>query len=416
MPPTHAGSIKVLALILQAEPSTTLCAGSACVLLPTRQDEGECCMAPRVPGSQLASTFTEEEIVASFLKAQEAAVLEIADQGLISLARLVETRAIDVAPKFQRRDRWDAEKQSRLVESFLTNIPVPPVYLAEDVAQLGSYAVIDGKQRLTAISVYFSDKLTLRGLTRLQHLNGLRYSQLPVAVQNALGMKNLRITTLLRQSSEELKHEVFLRLNTGGEVLNPQEIRNVAYRGRLNDLVFELAEHPFLRHQFKVVPPSSPNYRQMTDAEFVLRFFTLSTAWRSFRGGLREALDKFMLDNRFADEDLLASLESSFRAAIETAEAIWGLQAFKRPGRDQAIAGMYDAQMIALAELPSDSHQQLIRRREDVRRRVSALFDEEEFEEAVRRGTNTPSRLKYRTERLLEVLRDVAAGTGNLDG
>src|SRR5664280_35037 len=172
--------------------------------------------------------------IIDFVNAQQAAVLEIADQGLISLAQLVESRAIDVAPSFQRRDRWDAGKQSLLIESFLTNIPVPPVYLAEDVAQLGSYAVIDGKQRLTAISLFFSDKLVLRGLTRLERLNGLKYSQLPIEIRNPLGMKNLRITTLLRQSSEDLKHEVFLRLNTGGEILNAQEIRNVAYRGALN--------------------------------------------------------------------------------------------------------------------------------------------------------------------------------------
>src|SRR5690606_24404240 len=106
----------------------------------------------------------------------------------------------------------------------------------------------------------------LRGLTRLTGLNGRRYSQLPEPIKNALGMKNLRITTLLRQSKEDLKHEVFIRLNTGGEVLNAQEIRNVAYRGPLNDLIYSLAENEFLRRQFKVLP-GSPSYRQMTDAE-----------------------------------------------------------------------------------------------------------------------------------------------------
>jgi len=365
-------------------------------------------MAPRPTKTAKSDADREAAIVSSFLAAQQAAVLEIADQGLISLARLVETRAIDVAPKFQRRDRWDAEKQSLLIESFLTNIPVPPVYLAEDIAQLGSYAVIDGKQRLTAISVYFADKLVLRGLTRLGQLNGLRYSQLPVPVQNALGMKNLRITTLLRQSSEELKHEVFLRLNTGGEVLNPQEIRNVAYRGPLNDLVFTLAENPFLRRQFKVIPPLSPNYRQMTDAEFVLRFFALATSWRDFRGGLREAMDRFMLENRFADDDRLGRLERSFLSAIETAEAIWGDEAFKRPGRDQALAGMYDAEMIALAQLRDDQRKVLVQRRGEVQQEVNELFNQVDFEEAVRRGTNTPSRLKYRTEALLDVLAAVS--------
>ena len=118
----------------------------------------------------------DDERISEFVRAQQGAVLEIADQGLLSLASLVDTGAVDVSPKFQRRDRWDAEKQSLLVESFLTNIPVPPVYLAEDVARLGSYAVIDGKQRLTAISRFFANKLVLRGLTRLPTLNGALHS------------------------------------------------------------------------------------------------------------------------------------------------------------------------------------------------------------------------------------------------
>lgn len=205
---------------------------------------------------------SDSDLIAQFKLAQEAAVLEIADQGLFTLANLVESGAIDVAPQFQRRDRWDAERQSLLIESFLTNIPVPPVYLAEDSASIGSYAVIDGKQRLTAIASFFEDRLMLRGLTRLTDLNGRRFATLPEPIRVSLGMKNLRITTLLRQSSEDLKHEVFLRLNTGGEVLNAQEIRNVAYRGPLNNLVYELAENDFLRTQFKVTPPQSPAYRQ----------------------------------------------------------------------------------------------------------------------------------------------------------
>src|SRR5215217_541665 len=122
--------------------------------------------------------------VEAYVRAQEGAVLEVADQGLLTLASLVDSGAIDIAPTFQRRDRWDAHKQSLLIESFLTNIPVPPVYLAEDVARMGNYAVIDGKQRLTSIAMFFRDGLPLRGLTRLPMLVGLRYSELPQGVRN----------------------------------------------------------------------------------------------------------------------------------------------------------------------------------------------------------------------------------------
>jgi hypothetical protein len=345
--------------------------------------------------------------VDSFRKAQDAAILEVADQGLLTLANLTSSGAIDISPNFQRRDRWNPEKQSKLIESFLSNIPVPPVYLSEDSEVLGSYAVIDGKQRLTSISSFFAGELVLRGLDRLPMLNGLKYNQLPSEIRNPLGMKSLRTTTLLRQSDPDLKHEVFLRLNTGGEILNAQEIRNVAYRGPTNDLVNELAENRFLRRQLKVVPPSSPAYRQMVDAEFVLRFLTLAQNWQKFRGDLRGAFDHFMQRNRFPRTDELDAYRHKFNACITSAEAIWGNWAFKRPGRDQALAGLYDAQMVALSELNIGSHELLIRRREIVVSRTDKLFKDARFDEAVRTGTNTPARLRERIIAMIDSLNSV---------
>ncbi len=350
----------------------------------------------------------EDALIAEFVSAQDGAVIEIADQGLVSLARLVETGSIDVSPRFQRRDRWGSDKQALLIESFLANIPVPPVYLAEDQGKLGSYAVIDGKQRLTAISDFLNDRLQLKGLTRLPSFNGLRHADMPLAIQNSLGMKSLRITTLLRQSSDELKHEVFLRLNTGGEILNAQEIRNVAYHGPLNDLIYELAENHFLRSQFKVRPKSSPAYRKMTDAEMVLRFFALSAGWHSFAGGLRLELDRFMWTNRLPEEQRLTELRRSFERCIDTAGRVWGDQAFKRPGRDQSIAGLYDAQMIALHELSDASHERLVANAKKVANASNGLFDDPDFEDAVRTATNTPSKLRHRTNVMLDSLRSHA--------
>ncbi len=343
----------------------------------------------------------------AFRRAQEAAVLEVADQGLATLADMVAAGAIDVSPRFQRRDRWDPVRQSRLIESFLINLPVPPVYLAEDSTSIGSYAVIDGKQRLTAISSFFSGELLLRGMDRFPELNGMRSTTLPPGIRSALGMKSLRVTTLLRQSGEDLKHEVFLRLNTGGEVLNAQEIRNVAYRGRLNDAIYQLAENPFLRRQFKVIPPSSPAFRNMSDAEYVLRFLTLREDWQRFSGGLRSAMDLFMASNRFLETSEIEALKTSFTRSIEAAEAIWGEDAFKRPGRDQALAGMYDAEMLSLSTMTSHELSRAIQGASAVRTATTELFEDPEFDESVRRATNTPERLRYRVEALVRVLRGI---------
>ncbi|WP_022927773.1 DUF262 domain-containing protein [Patulibacter americanus] len=351
----------------------------------------------------------DDAIVMRFREAQEAAVLEVADQGLLTLASLVASGAIDVAPSFQRRDRWDTHRQSLLIESLLSNIPVPPVYLAEDAARMGSYAVIDGKQRLTSISAFFSDELQLRGLSRFPVLNGYRYSDLPDGVRNPLGMKSLRVTTLLRQSDEALKHEVFLRLNTGGEVLNAQEIRNVAYRGPLNDLIVSLGENVFLRKQFKVEPPNSQAYRQMMDVEFVLRFFMLSETWRTFSGGLRDELDRFMAERRFAAASELEPLRRRFEDAMADAQAIWGDRAFKRPGRDQALAGLFDAEMIGLVALSPKQRKALRSKAAEVVQATDALFADPDFDENVRRATNTPQRLRDRTNSMIEALSRVAS-------
>jgi len=76
-------------------------------------------------------------------------VTSVVDFNLHSFSDLVETRGIDLSPTYQRRNRWQADRQSRLIESFLMNVPVPPVFLNED--QYGQYSVIDGKQRLMRI-------------------------------------------------------------------------------------------------------------------------------------------------------------------------------------------------------------------------------------------------------------------------
>src|SRR5262245_38143084 len=83
---------------------------------------------------------------------------------------------IKLNPDFQRRDRWDEKRQSRLIESLIMNVPIPPVFLGED--EYGQYVVLDGRQRLTAISDFLNNDLELRNLQVWDELNGKRYADL----------------------------------------------------------------------------------------------------------------------------------------------------------------------------------------------------------------------------------------------
>jgi len=352
-----------------------------------------------------------EKIVDRFSKAQDRLVLQASDLSLETIANMVENGAIDLEPQFQRRQRWDKSQQSSLIESFLLNVPVPPVYLAED--DYGNYSVIDGKQRITSIHAFIRNDLKLTGLEAFDLIEGMRFESLPTPLRNALTVRPyLRVITLLRQSDPELKYEVFSRLNKGGEQLVAQEIRNVAYRGELNDMIYELAENEFLRRQLKIKSEKSSAYQKMEDAEMVLRFLMLRDEWDEFSGSYRQSMDNFMLEHRNDSVEQLEDYRDAFEASLHACKEIWRNRAFKRPDergwRNQMLTGMYDAQMIACARSSDDVILQAIDKSSEVIAMTRSLFEQDEdFEMAVRRATNTPQRVEYRIEKIYELLHSV---------
>jgi hypothetical protein len=349
------------------------------------------------------------ELLRRFNEAQSQLVIQTADLPLGTLAGMVESRAIDLEPTFQRRERWSSDKQSALIESFLINVPVPPVYLSEEAS--GRYTAIDGKQRLRAIADFISDRFRLRKLERFTEAEGYTFSEFPEEVRNTLYLRPyLRVVTLLRQTDPALKYEVFLRLNRGGEILNPQEIRNVAFRGALNDAIYELARSPFLRQQLKIENDNAAAFRKMDDAEYVLRFLTLSSSVH-FRGSLVNEMNGFMAENQDVDLGRIGQYRELFAETLGRCAEIWGDLAFKRPEndgwRDQFLAGMYDAQMLAVSKLADGVFERSARKRDRVIAGTRDLFGDPRFEEAVRTGTNTPQRIEYRVNRVLELVKNI---------
>tara|TARA_R110002096_G_scaffold173781_6_gene348619 strand:+ start:44272 stop:45267 length:996 start_codon:yes stop_codon:yes gene_type:complete len=327
--------------------------------------------------------------------------------SLETIAKMVSSDAIDIRPKYQRRERWGTDRQTALIESFLLNIPIPPVYLSED--DFGVYSVIDGKQRITAIASFLNDGLRLQGLETFKELDGFTFANLPGELKNALRVRPyLRVVTLLKQSDPQLKYEVFTRLNKGGEPLNSQEIRNVIFRGNLNDTVVKLAKNGFLCRQLKIKNEKSAAYQKMQDVEFVLRFLTFQNIWTNFSGDYRRSMDKFMSKNQDCSDSQIHKLSKLFLKSINGCEKIWGDAAFKRPQatgwRDQMLAGMYDAQMIAISELDEDTLSRAFRRRKQIVRSTREAFDDPKFEDAVRTATNTPAKLELRVNRIVDLL------------
>lgn len=356
-----------------------------------------------------------EKILKRFLLAQDSLVYQTADLSLGSLAGMMSpgtagTAAINLDPDFQRRERWSPEKQSGLIESFLLNVPVPAIYLAED--EYGKYSVVDGKQRLTAIRAFMAENLELRALDKFTELENKSFDGLPEPLQNALNIRPyVRVVTLLKQSDPALKFEVFTRLNRGGEPMLPQELRKVAYRGSLSDLIFSLSGTPFLREQLKITSDESPAYKNMEDAEYVLRYFALRNSWQTFSGSLRGELDGYMAKNQHIKPAGIKTLREDFIRSVDACRQIWKEYAFKRHTgtgwRSQFLAGMYDAEMLAASELTKSQLATAVSKSGAAVKRTAALFENAEFEKSVRQGTNTPSFVRNRVKSVIEMLRSL---------
>lgn len=309
---------------------------------------------------------------------------------------------IDTSPSYQRRLRWPRKKRARLIESFLLNIPVPPVYLFE--RDYNEYEVIDGRQRLETIREFLTNNFALTGLEYWSELNGKRINDLPTVLQKGLLRRSLPAVVLLAETKDSEKDEIdirrvlFDRLNTGGISLNAQELRNALYPGPLNALLIKLARtEPFTTAW--MIPPYRPGeddepyealakntlFKSLADAELVLRFFALRDAIQNDRrGSLLRILDRFMKANALITVEVQEEFREEFINLLSRLVSVFDQKPFRIPKTNRPSRPLYDALMVALSQNPKldiESDADGIRQRLN-----SALIDPVNYDILVGRG------------------------------
>jgi hypothetical protein len=340
------------------------------------------------PKEKLAKV-TDAEINERYARGEGRIVIETNREKLPGfVGSLKQSNYMDLRPFYQRRPRWSPEKQSLLIESFIMNIPVPPVFLYEK--EYNSYEVMDGQQRITALRDFYAGEFELVGLKQWPEINGRDYQTLPEKIQAGLDRRSITSIVLLKESTTDedeassLRETVFERLNTGGVELTRQEIRNALYRGRMNNMIDRLSRLPkfraawgvpqYVENEVDITPDllELPIYAKMEDVELVLRFFALRHA-AHYRNGMQGFLDLYMRKAAtFTDADI-AVLERQFIDTLELASDVYGdllFRPFDAAGNDwapKAQKAYYDAVMVGMSNF--------LPRAADVRAKVAAIRD-----------------------------------------
>lgn len=251
-------------------------------------------------------------------------VIEKNDRSFSELSRWYKSGRLIVDPEWQRKYVWERPRASKLIESILIDVPIPVIYLAKN--DEGRYEVIDGLQRLTSVFRFFDNEYPLTGLEIVRDLNGLHFKDLPERYQNKVNDYTLRTFELAPQTPKDLMFLIFERLNTGGVALNDMEIRNSLFRGRLNQLIKELAEDP----DFITAVNQSRLARRMQDRALVLRFLAFfERTHLKLRSGLKRFLNEFLETYRDPSQAKIKEFEDQFRKSMKAAVTIFGDSAFR---------------------------------------------------------------------------------------
>ena len=352
--------------------------------------------------------------------------------NVTDLMRRLEQQTIKLDPDFQRREVWDNERKCQLIESLLLKIPIPLFYVAADSSE--RWTVVDGLQRISAIRDFTlgkkyleykfgnrklsggekvpqkGDGFPLKGLSFCaDELEGkkmidLEHDENLIKYYNRIVETNFTFVIIDPSTPEEVKFNVFKRINTGGMQLTSQEIRNALYGGPATRLLNELSK----TEDFKKATTYSVKDNRMEDKELILRFLAFHIRdpfmynktynidnWLSEAMIIINALPN--LDNRefrkliakgnIKKDDILITsidkLKNDFIIAMNRGYEIFGEHAFRKscPGqrRTPINKSLFETWGVLLAQLNETQYNKLVLSKRDLLAEYEIILRDDRF-------------------------------------
>lgn len=298
-----------------------------------------------------------------------------------------------ITPEFQRKFVWKPEQASKLIESFLLGLPVPGIFLAKEKTEdkeSGNFLVVDGQQRLRTIQAFRDGKYPVSDepfhLIDVQdQWEGKTYKDLEPVDRKRFDDSVLRATIIRQVDPKDNTsiYHIFERLNTGGTILQNQEVRNCVYYGRFNDLLHQLNKDRNWRTLYNMSLPQ----KRMKDEELILRFLALFYDFERYEKPMNSFLSDFMGKNRDPPPQKLEEMKNIFLITINYIQKNIGLEAF-RPKRNLNIAA-FDSIMYTIAKYNPKF-------KPNLGEHIKELFKDEDYHKSITEGTTDPPTIAAR--------------------
>jgi len=330
---------------------------------------------------------------------------------------------IELSPDFQRdSDIWNNIAKSRLIESMLIRIPLPAFYI--DATDENKWVVIDGQQRLTTIKNFvLGEKDTVSDVTEDEENNGIKfrlsklefltqfndktYDELPRNYQRRINETQITVYLIEKGTPEEVKFNIFRRINTGGLPLSSQEIRHALNQGKATKFLKILADSK----EFRDATANAVTDKRMTAREVVLRFlaFKITHYTKYSAAELDTFLNEAMKIMNSMSDQSLADLKKDFSKAMTVAVEIFGNDAFRRrrspeAGRSPINKALFEAWAVSFSSLNDEQIESLKSRREVLINKFIELNGDSRFNASISGGTGDITRVKYRFSKVQELI------------
>ncbi|MDR1974658.1 MAG: DUF262 domain-containing protein [Bacteroidales bacterium] len=329
-------------------------------------------------------------------------------------------------PPYQRLPNpWSEKKKSRFIESLMLSLPIPLFYF--DEADDKKWRVIDGLQRISTLEHFIildskdsteiktvnknKQPLILQNLEFKTELNGKKWSELPRDVQRRIETNQITINLVGKGTPDEVKYNIFSRINQVSTELTAQEIRTALFQGYRIDFMEKFVSNKTdTGKSFLKATDNSVSSRRQDDLDFVARFLSFYLlGYEKYEPDM----DSFLtigIKSIPKEQEQQEKILNDFKKAIDVSYEIFGTNAFRKitsdNPRNRINKSLFEIISVYFAKLNEIEKNKLLEQKIDCRNAFTQMLltSNRDFFSAITTGTATKDNVRKRHELFKEFL------------